>query len=323
MSALTQFHFLRPDWLWLLLPALVIWWLMWRQQDQLRGWSRAIAPHLLPHLLLDGESAQGRIRPVHLLGIIWLLAIFALAGPSWQREAAPFAEEQSVLVILLKVTPSMQAGDVQPSRLRRAVYKIGRLLERRPDTRTALLAYAGSAHRVMPFTRDHALITQFAGELSPEVMPKPGEALVDAVALGNDLIRRSGQPGSMLLLADSVDLAQLDALKALRSQPGVPVQLWAIAAGPEVIPPVGTPPAPPLDEERMRLAANALGGGLELISIDDSDVGAVERKLGRSLSSISKAEGQRWRDAGYWLVPLLVVLALFWFRRGWVVRWAD
>ncbi|MEN8166301.1 MAG: VWA domain-containing protein [Pseudomonadota bacterium] len=323
MSELAQFHLLRPDWLWSLPPALVIWWLLWRQQDRLRGWSRTIAPHLLPHLLLDGESARNRIRPAHLLGGFWLLAILALAGPSWQREAAPFAEEQSVLVILLKVTPSMQAGDVQPSRHLRAVDKIGRLLERRPDTRAALVAYAGSAHRVMPFTRDHALITQFAGELSPEVMPVPGEVLAEAVAQGNALIRQSGKPGSMLLLADSVDPAQLDELKALRSQPGVPVQLWAIAAGPEVIPAAGSPSAPTLDEEQMQLAASALGGGLELISIDDSDVAAVERNLGRSMRSIGEAEGQRWRDAGYWLVPLLVGLALFWFRRGWVVRWSD
>jgi len=320
MGQFAEFHFLRSEWLWLLLPALPVWWLMWRRHDQLRGWRRSIAPHLLPHLLVGSTTVQSKIRPVYLLGLFWLLAIFALAGPSWQREATPFAEDQAVLVILFKVTPSMQAGDVQPSRLRRAAYKIEKLLERRPDTRTALIAYAGTAHRVMPFTHDHKLIYQFANELAPEIMPKAGDDLVDAVKLGNDLIARAGVLGSMLLLADSVDASQL---KALQAQTSVPVQLWAIAAGPDVMPVMGSPSAPPLDEASMKEAASALGGGMIPITIDDGDIETVNHRIGRSMTSIGRSEGERWQDAGYWVVPLLVLLALFWFRRGWVVRWAD
>ncbi len=303
-------------------PAVAVWWIMRRQHDQLRGWSRSIAPHLLPHLLLNASAINTRFKPLHLVGLLWLVGIFAVAGPSWQRETSPFAEEQSVLVILLKVTPSMLAGDVQPSRLRRAVDKIGKLLARRPDTRTALVAYAGSAHRVMPFTRDHALITEFAGELGPEVMPKTGEVLVDAVMLGNQLIRDGARPGSMLLLADSVDPAQFNELKETKSGRS-PIELWAIAAGPDVIPAPGAPTAPALDESQMKAAAATLGGGLVVISVDDSDIDTLDRRISRNLADVSRVDGERWRDAGYFLVPLLVLLALFWFRRGWVVRWTD
>jgi len=305
MGQFAEFHFLRSEWLWLLLPALPVWWLMWRRHDQLRGWRRSIAPHLLPHLLVGSTTVQSKIRPVYLLGLFWLLAIFALAGPSWQREATPFAEDQAVLVILFKVTPSMQAGDVQPSRLRRAAYKIEKLLERRPDTRTALIAYAGTAHRVMPFTHDHKLIYQFANELAPEIMPKAGDDLVDAV-----------------IKSDNEETFRKKGLKNKR-QTSVPVQLWAIAAGPDVMPVMGSPSAPPLDEASMKEAASALGGGMIPITIDDGDIETVNHRIGRSMTSIGRSEGERWQDAGYWVVPLLVLLALFWFRRGWVVRWAD
>ena len=30
-------------------------------------------------------------------------------------------------------------------------------------------------------------------------------------------------------------------------------------------------------------------------------------------------EGQHWQEAGYWLTPLFALLALLWFRRGWVL----
>jgi hypothetical protein len=61
---------------------------------------------------------------------------------------------------------------VQPSRLERAAQKIRDLLAERRGTRSALIAYAGSAHLVMPLTRDADLIARFAAELSPDVMPR-------------------------------------------------------------------------------------------------------------------------------------------------------
>jgi len=320
MNTLSQFHFLRPEWLWLLPLAILIWRQMHRHYDTLRGWREIIAPQLLPHLLVNVEQAGHRVKPVGLLGLIWLLGIVALAGPSWQREVSPFVEEQAVLVVILKMTPSMEAGDIQPSRLVRAVDKISRLLARRPDTRTALIAYAGSAHRVMPFTRDHSLIIDFARELEPAVMPRAGEELLEAIMLGEKLIRENTRPGTMLVLADAVDPGQIPALEESRADHAA-IELWAIAAGEEVIPLPGSPPAPSLDEPNMQDAADALGGRLQIISVDQSDVDAVDRRIGRHLEDISQADGERWRDAGYYFLPLLVLLGLFWFRKGWVIRW--
>jgi Ca-activated chloride channel family protein len=322
MNALSQFHFIRPEWLWVFPLAALIWWRMRRQRDALRGWRKTIAPQLLPYLLVNSEQADQALKPVGLLGMLWLLGIVALAGPSWQREASPFAEEQAVLVVIIKLTPSMQASDIQPNRLVRAVDKIDRLLAQRPDTRTALIAYAGSAHRVIPFTRDHALIVDFARELSPAVMPRVGEELLEAVQLGEKLIQDNAHPGTILVLADSVDPGQILSLKENQANRSA-VELWAIAASEEVIPLPGSPPAPALDEANMQAAADAFGGSLEIISVDHSDVEAINRRIGRHLADISQAEGERWRDAGYYFLPLMVFLGLFWFRKGWVIRWAD
>lgn len=322
MASLSHFHFIRPEWFWALPLALLVWWLMRRQHQTLKGWRQSIAPHLLPHLLVGDSQLKRRINPVSLLGWLWLLGIFVLSGPSWQREASPFAEEQAVLVVVLKMTPDMLAGDVQPSRLVRAVDKIDRLLKRRPDTRTALIAYAGSAHRVMPFTRDHTLIVDFARELTPDVMPMPGEDLPKAITLGNELVQKDGHPGTLVVLADSIDPAQLDELKSGRAG-HVVAELWAISETADVLPLPGTPAAPPLDKPNMQAAAKVLGGQLELISLDDSDVGSIDRRLARNLKDVSDQTGTRWRDAGYYFLPLLVLIGLFWFRQGWVVRWAD
>ena len=100
-----------------------------------------------------------------------VLICLALAGPTWQREPAPFADDTAALVIVVEVTPTMLAQDVQPSRLERAALKIHDLLALRRGSVTALVAYAGSAHLVLPLTQDGDLITEFAAQLDPSIMP--------------------------------------------------------------------------------------------------------------------------------------------------------
>ena len=51
-------HFLRPIWLWSLIPATLLWWGLWRSQDQTEAWKKVIDPHLLQHLLVGEEQRR-------------------------------------------------------------------------------------------------------------------------------------------------------------------------------------------------------------------------------------------------------------------------
>jgi Ca-activated chloride channel family protein len=297
---MADFHFLRPWWLASAVPAALLAWRLHRIADAGRSWKPFIAPHLLPHLL-TGKDEHRRFNPVLLAFISWMLAVVALAGPSWQREPAPFADDSASLAIALKVTPSMQAADVQPTRQARAVEKIRDLLERRPGAKTALFAYAGSAHRVMPFTNDAGIVASFAEELSPDVMPKEGAAANEALAAAAESVKASGQPGWILWIADGATPAEAAAIKA----GDVPVSVLVMAGpGPE--------------RDSLVSAAKAIGAQIVLVTPDDSDIDRLVRNATFSPAAES-AGGDRWRDAGYWLVPVLVLLSLLWFRRGWAL----
>jgi Ca-activated chloride channel homolog len=253
----------------------------------------------------------------------WLLATVALSGPTWQREPAPFADDEAALVIAVEVTPTMLAQDIQPSRLARAAQKIHDLLAQRPGTRTALVAYAGSAHLVMPLTRDADLIARFAAELSPAIMPVEGDVPAEALALAEEQLGKAGLRGSILLITDGVPTAQLPPLAAYRKRGGVPVQLLAVAAPPGVTAPPDSPPAPALDRAALDNTADALGATLTVVSPDDRDVRWLARHTDTSLVSASAAQsGERWKDMGYWLVFGVAALALMWFRPGWSVQWS-
>jgi Ca-activated chloride channel family protein len=316
MSGLVAFHFIRPGLLLLLVPAVLITWSILRRQDPLRTWQAVISPELLRHLVIRKEARRSRLRPALVMAVVWFCGIVALAGPTWKREPTPLTEDLAALFIVLKVTPDMLAQDVQPSRLQRSAQKIGDLLALRAGTRTGLIAYAGSAHLVMPLTSDPEVIRFFANELEPDVMPEAGDDPVRAIELANRRLRASGLPGSILLVADYVDPEQSRELARLREEGGADVTVYAVAAGPEVVPPPGSPPAPALDRAAMARAAKAGGGSLVLVSPDDADIRQLDAAVDRSIAAAPLLEGERWVDFGYWLLPFFALPVLLFFRPG-------
>jgi Ca-activated chloride channel family protein len=300
----------------LLLPAAVLIWSVYQRSDSLRSWKKIVKPHLLEHLLMREGGEEGRWRPVYLLGIGWLVGILALAGPSWQKQDSPFSEDLAAMFIVIKVTPEMLAGDIQPSRLQRSVIKIHDLLALKKDIRTGLIAYAGSAHLVMPLTSDAGIINNFAAALEPGIMPVQGDEPAAAIALASQRLRNAGVPGSIVLITDALDASHSDALRQVYQENRAEVHILAMAAGPEVIPAAGSYPAPPLDLDALKIAARALGGSVTVVSNDKADVESLAMKVERSISQVAAQEGQQWRDAGYYLLLLLALVMLPFFRAG-------
>ena len=101
-----------------------------------------------------GKPRGGRLLPIDGVALVLALACLGAAGPTWSRVPDPFVAQTAPLVIALKVTPSMENRDVAPSRLERSRQKIRDLLALRTGARSALIAYAGTAHSVVPMTED-------------------------------------------------------------------------------------------------------------------------------------------------------------------------
>jgi Ca-activated chloride channel family protein len=300
---IANFHFLRPWWLLALLPAAAVWWIKFRRADSRHHWLQWVEPKLLDALLVKGEKRH-RFRPIHVLGLFWLATVLALAGPTWQRTPSPFAEDKAALVIVLKVTPSMEQSDIAPSRLQRATEKISDLLAARPGTRNGLISYAGRPHLVMPLTTDANVINTFARGLSPKIMPKEGDDPVSALNLAERQLEKSGQPGAVLFITDELPEDAVAAIGAYRKKGGVKVHVWAATLDGSVT---------------LKQAANAGDGSFERITPDWSDVDRLAHDIQQAATSRIAGLGEGWQDAGYWFLPFLVVTAAFWFRHGWVV----
>ena len=299
-EAFTNFHFIRPVALLLAPVAMLLWWLWQRRSDPLRGWQQQIDPALLRALSV-GNSSNNRI-PTILTLAAWLLGIIAIAGPTWKLEPSPFADDATPLIILLKADLSMDTPDPVPSRLERAKLKIADLAEARKGQPLGLIAYAGSAHLVLPPTRDTAIIARMAAEISPGIMPVAGDRLDLALREAARVRGEGSQGGGIVVFADSVD-ADASLLDPLKKELGLPVQFLAI----------NTPKS--LQDATLRAAAKTLGADVAALDVEGEDIAAIVRRA--SGASIAKAgtQGERWQEAGYWLVPLVALVLLSSFRK--------
>ena len=332
MSVLADFHFLRPAWLLLFLPALVLALLVARARRRSGSWQAVISPALLPYLLEDGDRPRHRSARrgslVPMLLVVWGLATIASAGPSWVRQPLPVLQKQDALVVILDLSYSLWAEDLAPSRIDRTRRKLLDLLERREEGQTALVAYAGDAHVVTPLTDDAPTIANLLPALDPGMMPLPGAdapaaveaalALLDAAAVGS---------GRLLLVTDAIELGEVPAITGLLE--GRDVTLSVLGVGTPEGAPIPLPDGgflkrddgsiviPGLPEAELEALARRSGGRYRRIAIDDSDLAALTAAApgpGDTAETDRRAEG--WVDMAHWFLLPLVPLAAFAFRRG-------
>lgn len=330
MIDLELFHFLRPLWL-LALPLVVLnWWLVRRRETRGGLTATLIAPHLREALTINAET-RGWFSPIDGVAIGMLAMAVAAAGPTWSKQLSPWFAETAPLVIAVEVSDSMRSNDLQPSRLDRARFKILDLINHRTGSRTAILAYAGSAHVVMPPTKDIEVIKPFLESFDPAIMPSPGANAAAALPLARKLLGAQAPKATLLFVNDGFDSADIKALADFASLPSNP-RLAALVVGTDAggiaLMPDG---APVMDSGGGRLdttvdtavlgrAATQSGMSVVRAGHGNEDIQQLLVQIESNLQQADDPDAQ-WRDQGWWLLWPAALLSLMWFRRGWTMQW--
>jgi len=325
---MSEFHFIRPYWLFAFLPLMLLVFLNLRQKLQQGSWQAVCDADLLPFILQEKERQQSRLPFISSL-LAAVLAIVALAGPTWERLPAPVYRNSAALVIALDLSRSMDATDIKPSRLSRARYKIADLLNQRKDGQTALLVYAQTAFTVTPLTNDIATIKSQLNALNTDIMPAQGSNSSLAVEKAIQLLKNAGlQQGQILLVTDDqrIDQAMAKIAKvaayqvsilAVGTSAGAPIP---VAGGGFMKDRAGNIVLPKLAIHVAQKAAQIGGGMYQQITSDDTDINALGHYFDRASQAEAKAENdlllENWSEAGVWLLLPLLGLAALSFRRG-------
>ncbi len=327
---INSFHFLRPAALLLLFLVPLAIWIINKYQIKRSSWQQIIPNHLLKHLQ-SNDSLTTLKRPLGLLACGLLIAIVAIAGPTWQKLPTLVYKNEMALVIVLDLSSSMYAKDLKPNRLTRSKHKIRDILNQRKDGTTALVVYAGDAYTVAPLTDDNATIANLLAALEPELMPVPGSRASLGVATAINLVKQSNtHSANILLLTDGISSKQQAAIETLIGNNKIPLSIIGVgtpqgapiekAEGGYLRDSNGAIVIPKLERKPLESLTDDAGGRYQTMTIDSTDIAWLSSENESTNKSVEdESNFDQWRDQGVWLTLPLLLISLGLFRRGWLL----
>lgn len=328
LNNIHQLHFIRP-WAWLLLlPAIGLFLLNFKNRHGQSGWNQLIDQHLLKWLLPNSENPTAKKWLNLSLFTFWLLAIAALSGPSWQQLPQPTFSSNNARIVVLDLSLSMDATDLKPSRLHRAKFKLTDLLEQIKDGQTGFVAYAGDAFTLSPLTTDSETISNLLEPLNSSLMPIKGSQPQLGIDKAIELLVNAGQKrGEIIWFTDGADPSQLKKIEQALSKHKY--QLKILTLGTTTGAPIkqagsgflkdkeGNIVIPRLNYAELASFAERVNATITPLASDNSD---IELLLEANLSLLDNEFIEQdlftdsWQDSGFWLIILLLPIALYGFK---------
>jgi Ca-activated chloride channel family protein len=256
------------------------------------------------------------------------LIIIALLGPSFGEEQKEVRTTGRDVYLVVDLSQSMNATDLAPSRLAKARFEIGRLLDRFPSDRAGLIVFANEAFVQCPLTYDQNALRVFLNTLRPGIVSGHGtntaSALEVALEKHTDSLNTTLKNTSkvIVLVTDGEDFGD-DTRRVARAIADSGIRLFILGIGSEAggrIPEgrlykrlaSGEPVVTRLDRESLqRLGRTADGQYFE--------ISPGRNEMNRLMYQLSRVEGQlrdvRQLDFSankyyYFLIGALVLVAL-------------
>lgn len=325
----TDFHFIRPLWL-IMIPFIFFLIIVFKKRRLSVGnWGNIIDKKLIPYVLHRDQLKEDP-KKWWLFTVTGILAVIAMAGPTWEKIQQPSFRADQALVIALDLSRSMNAQDLSPNRLTRGKLKILDILERRRSAQVALIVYSANAFTVTPLTSDSDTIISLINSLDTTIMPSRGSYPSAAIEKGIQLLKQAGASnGEILLVTDGgITSDAFDSVEKLKNE-GYKLSVLGVGtedgapipkeSGGFVIDNSGQIAIARLEIEDLIKLASIGGGTYTNLTSNDQDINMLlsERVLDAEESDESLATDQ-WHEFGPWLLLLIVPLSSLFFRRGWV-----
>lgn len=174
-------------------------------------------------LLFEKTSGFARIFPIlYLLGLLFL--IFAIIDLLGGREEISVTQTVSNTIFVLDVSNSMNAQDIQPSRLDQAKNIIINSLEKMSNDRVGIVVFAGEAYSVMPLSTDYSAAATYLSGIETSVVQNQGTDFLKAMEVAAQKFNniRKGSKNVVLISDgedneghedDAIDLANKQGIK--------------------------------------------------------------------------------------------------------------
>ena len=216
--------------LWLIIPliALVVFYLRWQSKTKELAFKSNIAHYILPYR----NVIQDRIK----LGLFFTSLVFlilAIANPQIGVKGEKIKGQGLDIMLLLDVSNSMLAEDIQPNRISRSKFFITKFLDQLKHDRVGLVLFAGSSYLQVPLTIDFTSIKMSMPIIDPSNFPSQGTNIGEAVTMaGKTLGLTESKSKAIVIITDGEDHDQ-EANAAIETARKNGIKVFAIGVGEE------------------------------------------------------------------------------------------
>lgn len=296
-------HWIRPYYLWLLIPCLLLAIFFIQKKTQTRtSWQKTCDPHLLPYILKKHEQTSSQTYQYFILSSIFFV-IIALSGPSWKKLPQHTFQSLDPHVLILDMSNEMLATDLSPNRLTRAKFKILDILNSAKQGQWSLIAYTAEPFIVSPLTSDTQTINALVSSLNTDIMPvngnQPALALLEAEKM---LVTAGLNSGEILLLTATPPNQELINIAQKLAQHNISTSVIPITTQPHT---------------EFKKLANAGKGQFIQATNDHSDILSwIESRNTQNTQQQKPLQHTDWEDNGRCFILLAILCLLPLFRRG-------
>lgn len=288
-----------------------------------RRLGRVLSGPMLARVLPASVRRRRLLRDAAALAGLAGIAL-ALAEPRFDKVVQTVQSRGTDVVLLLDLSRSMDARDVDPSRLERArreIADLGRLIE---GDRVGLVLFAGGAYPRLPLTADFRAVELVASEVDTESFTTQGSDLGAALRVALELLSRSEEQAgqALLVLSDGETHDPDDALAAANEAADRGIPVFVMGIGVEAAP-IPTRDGRPLsykgeevrtapDFEILKQVAKVTGGAFVSSNASSRDMEGLYGELRGAVRAVQRSSHQReqWRSAFQWPLSLAAGLLL-------------
>lgn len=176
--------------------------------------------------------------PRHKLEVKFALVLLAvaslivgIANPKLGSKLEEVKREGIDIIVALDLSRSMNATDVEPSRIAKAKLFLNKLIENLAGDRIGLVIFAGNAYVQMPITTDHSAAMLFLESINSEIIPTQGTAIGEAIRLATESFGEDNETNKAIVVISDGENHEGDAMKAAEEAKEAGILTYTIGVG--------------------------------------------------------------------------------------------
>ncbi len=274
------------------------------------------------------SSNRGIFKKLPLRIIYITLVILALLGPSFGNQTREIKVIGKDIFLAVDLSKSMDARDVNPSRLEKVKFELRRLIDEFGSDRIGLIIFSSEAFVQCPLTYDQSALSLFIETINTDLVPSAGTELHEPLELALEKLKEDekgsgkNQAQIIILISDGEDFGN-DSNKIIRKIKDQGIKLFCLGIGTEEGAPIPERNRNMVDDSGKEVITRLDRTGLKRLAIETGgkyfEISKGLNEIGKLTNAIENIEGElkdtRHVDASsnkfiFFLLPALILALL-------------